>query len=212
MTSNAVLAAIFLAPVAMSLVIGMTFLATEGGDLAMLAYMTTIPLVAGGFIFVIARLVMGWMPGEHPRRLAAFAAELGGEVLTNMIGERQLRLPHPRGRIELDFRQLGGDSDSPGDPFTRVALVAAAGSMPGERHKLSGETCAEDLRTEARAEIAALRAAFGGQTRVHLLGRAREPAVEVWVHGFITEPAIARRTLELARPHLEALASHPWSG
>lgn len=211
MTSNAVIAAIFLSPVVMALVVGVIFVANEGKSPMIPVWGSLIALATSGLILLLSRLMMTWIHRELPPRFAALAAELGGQVTTNLLGERQLRLPHARGRVELDYRYFGGDSDRRGEPFTRLALVCPAGGLPAERHKMSVKTGATNLRADALAEVAGLQAAFGDRTRVHLDGRARVPAVEVWIHGWLDDPAAVRRAIEAARPRLEALASRPWS-
>lgn len=209
-TGDAAIAAIFLAPVAMFGVIAAA-VASGSGDWSIVGVMTAIGLGASALILGVTRLLMALIHREHPARFAAFAAALGGEVRQNLLGERQLRVAHARGRVELDLRYFGGDPDQVGDRFTRVALVPDAGGLPGERHRLAEGTGDSRLTSGARAEVAALRAAFGARTRVHLEGRRRPPSVEVWVPGWVADADAARRAVTLALPHLEALASAAWS-
>lgn len=212
MTSNAAVVAIFLSPVALMLVVA-GFIAVAEGDVEwwILGFMTAIGAGTSALIFGLTRLGMGLVYHDHERRFAMFVAALGGTVHRSLLGERQLRVPHPRGRVELDYRHVGGGSGRAGERFTRVALVCGAGELPAVRLILAEGTGAPTPPAAAQTEVAALRAAFGKPTRVHLEGRRREPAVEVWVQGWVADPEVARRTVELARPHLEALASAPWS-
>lgn len=209
-TGDAVIAAIFLAPVVLFAVIAAAA-AGGSGDWSIVGVMTAIGLAASALILGVTRLLMALIHREHPARFAAFAAALGGQVRQNLLGERQLRVPHPRGRVELDFRYSGGDADQVGDRFTRVALVLDADGLPGERHRLAEGTGDARLTNAARAEIAALRAAFGARARVHLEGRRRPQSVEVWLPAWLADGDAARRAVTLALPHLEALASAPWS-
>ena len=201
-------AAIFLAPLMMVVVIAVV---AADGDLTTAGVIAATGLLASAAIFGLARAMMALLHRSHGPRFAAFAAALGGQVARSLLGERQLRVPHPRGRVELDFRYSGGDADQVGDRFTRVALVLDADGLPGERHRLAEGTGDARLTNAARAEIAALRAAFGARARVHLEGRRRPQSVEVWLPAWLADGDAARRAVTLALPHLEALASAPWS-
>ncbi len=201
-------AAIFLAPLMVVVVIAVV--AAEG-DLSTAGVIAATGLLASAAIFGLARAMMALIHRSHGPRFAAFAAALGGQVARSLLGERLLRVPHPRGRVELDYRYFGGGPDEPGDAYTRVALVCEGGRLPAQRHRLPERTGQVRLHPAAQAELAALRAAFGAQARLHLEGRGRPPSVELWLPGWIADPEVARRTVELARPHLEALATGPWA-
>lgn len=209
--SNGVVAAIFLAPVVVMVGVGVSVLAVEGGDVAVIAMGATIAACASALIFAVSRGLMSLIYSDHAARYAAFAAALGGVTVRNLLGECQLRIAHPRGRVELDYRSVRVGSDEGGDPFTRVALACAPGSLPARRIDMVLGAGQPELGPAARQAVAALGVAFGPETRVHLRGRGGAPHVAVLVRGWVQDIEAARRCVELARPQLEALASAAWA-
>jgi hypothetical protein len=76
-TGDAVIAAIFLAPVVLFGVIAAAA-AGGSGDWSIVGVMTAIGLAASALILGVTRLLMALIHREHPARFAAFAAALGG--------------------------------------------------------------------------------------------------------------------------------------
>lgn len=191
--------------------VGAAVAMSEGGEPGIVVMMAAVALGTSALIFLISRGLMRLVASSHAARYAEFAGALGGAVVRNVLGECQLRIPHPRGRVELDYRTLQVGSDEVGDPFTRVALVCAAGSLPPRRIELTLGAGATELAPAARQAAAALEVAFGTGSRVVLTGRGAEPQAAVFVRGWVRDAEGARRCVELARPQLEALASAPWT-
>lgn len=203
MTSNRALAAIFLAPLVMLLGVGVA-VAIDSGDLGPLELMALLGLATSALIFAVAWLLGSRATREHGPKFDALRAALGGSVLKNWLGEHQLRVPDPRGHLEIDHRVYSSDGESH-EPYTRVALVLQAGSLPRRRVDLLRDPGAEKkLGPATRAEVAALRG------RVRLLGRGPAPSVEVWVFGWLDVQEVARLVAS-ARPRLEALVSRSWT-
>lgn len=154
--------------------------------------------------------VRGGITREHNERaprLQALAERFSGAVAVSFLGERQLHLPHPRGRVELDYRVHTRDGESH-EPYTRVALVLPPGVVQRVRRDMFEKPSIEKkLGPRTRAEVTAVREATGAKVR--LLGRGSAPSIELWAFGWL-DAAEATRLIETAVPHLGALASHPW--
>lgn len=202
MTSNVALMWMFAAPVVVLLVVGVA-VAIDSGDLEPLRWMATIGIATSALIAVVVRLLAFRATREHGPKFAAMAAALGGSTITNWLGEHQLRVPQARGRLEIDYRVYASDGESH-EPYTRIAVVLPAGSLPQERFDMLKRPGVEKkLGPAARAVVDGL----GG--RVRLLGRGKEPSVEVWTFGWLDADEVVQRVARV-RPHLEALTSGPW--
>lgn len=203
MTSNRALALIFLAPLVMLVGIGVA-VGIDSGDVGPLKVMALIGLATSALIFAVAWLLGSRATREHGQKFAALRVALGGSVLKNWLGEHQLRVPDPRGHLEIDYRAYSSDGESH-EPYTRVALMLQPGSLPARRLDLLRDPGAEKkLGPATRAEVEALRG------RVRLLGRGRAPSVEVWVFGWLDVHEVVRLVAS-ARPHLESLVSRSWA-
>jgi len=202
-TSNRALAVLLVAPLVILSAIGIG-LTIDSGQLWPLELMTAFGAGTSALIFGVAWLVASQSRRDHAQVFEALATALGGSVLKNWIGERQLRVPLPRGRLELEYRVYSRDGESH-EPYTRVALVLSAGALPKERRDmLEDPSAARRLGPTSRAEVEALHG------RVRLLGRGKEPSVELWAFGWLGAQE-AVRLVERARPHLEALTARAWS-
>lgn len=204
MLSNGAVAAIFGAPT--GVIWGGTVAVAIGTDTtSAIGMISVIVLGLGALCFVFAQSVTMKHAREHEPTFQALAAALGGAVVGNILGDRMVRAPHPRGRLELEYCAYSFDGESH-EPFTRVALVLPAGSLPRVRRDMLLKPRSEKkLGPATRAEVAA-----AGPGKVRLLGRGSEPSVELWVRGWLSERE-ALPVIERARPHLEALASRPWT-
>lgn len=172
----------------------------------------------GGSAFAVlllggVRLVLRWMLREREAVFTRLTHELGGTLVRNVLGEFQLRLPHPNGRIELDYRSIAadmGEAEAGGHPFTRLALTWAGGAQARRHLRENAAALPAWLHPEARATIEALRAALGPDTRVRLDG-GDAPSAAVFVPGWWDDATRLRGLIEEACPRLEALLRTPWS-
>ncbi len=155
-------------------------------------------------------IMMVHIYGELDKRFAGFAQTLGGTIRRNAWGGRIVCLPHPRGRIEVEYCTLGGSKYTSGVHYTRVTLLCGAGELPAESHVLTYAAEARSLQPAAANEVSALFSLFDRPTRVHLVGTEPEPSVQVWVPTWLEDAETLKVVLESARPHLEALAQGPW--
>lgn len=203
MLSDGAAVAIFAVPTAVFLVGGVA-LASATRSTDAIGLIVTIVLGLGALCFLFAQSVARKHAQEYEPRFRALAERLGGEVVRNLLGEIMLRVPHPRGWLELEYCVYDPDGESR-EPYTRLALALPAGSLPKvRRDMLEKPSAANELGPATRADVAAL----PGKAR--LLGRGRAPSVEVWTFGWLDERE-APPIVEEARPLLEALASRPWT-
>lgn len=159
---------------------------------------------------ITAVVVLVQFSGELEKRFAGFAQALGGTIRRNAWGGRIVCLPHPRGRIEVEYCTLGGSKYTSGVHYTRVTLLCGPGELPAESHVLTYAAEARSLQPAAANEVSALFTLFDRPTRVHLVGTEQEPSVQVWVPTWLEDAETLKVVLESARPHLEALAQGPW--
>ena len=155
-------------------------------------------------------IMMVHIYGELDKRFAGFAQALGGTIRRNAWGGRIVCLPHPRGRIEVEYHTLGASKYTSGVHYTRVTLLCGPGELPAESHVLTYAAEARSLQPAAANEVSALFTLFDRPTRVHLVGTEQEPSVQVWVPTWLEDAETLKVVLESARPHLEALAQGPW--
>jgi hypothetical protein len=141
---------------------------------------------------------------EYEPTFQAIAGKFGGQVARNILGDRMVRLPHARGRVEVEYRVYSHDGEQH-TPYTRFALVLPEGSLPRvRRDMLMNPKIVKKLGPTTRAEVEAI------GCKVRLLGRGKAPSVEAWVAGWL-DVSEATKVLEKDLPRLEVLASHPWT-
>jgi hypothetical protein len=215
MTRGSHLLLVFLLPVVLLTGVGAVLAFQDGRwDIVLAIFLGSSAfavLLLGG-----VRLVLWWVLRGRAALFQQLARELEGTLVRNIMGEVQLRLPHPSGRIELDYRTIAddmGEAEAGGRWFTRLALTCDGGAWPVRQQRLrenSNELPAW-LHPEARATIEALRAALGPDTRVRLDGAGDAPSAAVYVPGWWDDATRLRGLIEEARPRLETLLRTPWS-
>lgn len=159
----------------------------------------------GALCFAFARSVTIKETQAHEPAFQKIAGQFGGQVARNILGDRMVRIPHQRGRVEVEYCAYSTDGESH-TPYTRFALVLPEGSLPRVRRDMFMKPKAiKKLGPTTRAEVEAI--SYG---KVRLLGRGKAPSVEVWAIGWLDEKEAAS-VLERALPRLELLASRPWT-
>lgn len=159
----------------------------------------------GTLAFLFARSVGTKHAAEFVPKFEALAQRFGGKVVRNVLGDCMLTLPHPRGRFEVEYCVYSSDGESHA-PYTRIALVLPARSLERVRRDLFIKPKAiKKLGPATRAEVESITFA-----KPRLLGKGSAPSVELWPIGWLSGEE-AEQTITKALPHLESLATRPWS-
>lgn len=203
MLSDRAAVAVFAAPTAV-LTVGFVLLAIGTNTQEAIGAIVFVTVGLGVLAFTSLRSLTIKETQRHEPAFQAIAGNFGGAVARNVLGARMVRIPHARGRVEVEYCVYTHDGDDH-TPYTRFALVLPPGSVTAVRRDMLVKPKAiQKLGPATRAEVEAT------GYKVRLLGRGKAPSVEVWAAGWL-DANEATAALAKVLPRLEALASRPWT-